>query len=334
MNSASPIMNPDLWRQPPTPKASHPAPLDQLTSSSISTQLLVSLSQPSTLQTVKRLPIDGVGLLRSELMLINEFEQRHPRRWLELGKRAELRQRMVDNICQFAQAFTPRPIRYRSLDLRSHEFLSWEGGPPPEQNPMLGLRGTFSYLVDPLLFNLELEALRQVQQLGYSNVQLILPFVRTVKEFVFCRQRIEAAGLFEVPQFQLWIMAEVPSVLFLLPDYIRAGAQGIAIGTNDLTQLILGVDRDQAVMATEFDLRHPAVMDAIRQIIQIAQQAGVPCSLCGEAPAHHPEIIASLVRWGVNSISVNPGALERTYRAIAQAEEQVTSKVSPASNVR
>ena len=199
---------------------------------------------------------------------------------------------------------------------------------------MLGLRGTFSYQVDPILFDLELEALRQVQQLGYSNVQLILPFVRTVEEFVFCRQRIEAVGLFQVPQFQLWIMAEVPSVLFLLPDYVRAGAQGVAIGTNDLTQLLLGVDRDQSLMATGFDTQHPAVMAAIGQIIRMAQQAGVPCSICGEAPARDPEMIAALVGWGVTSISVSPGALEQTYRAIAQAEKQVTSKISPASKVR
>ena len=333
-NTSSQIMNFHLWRQSPQPNAAQSTLLNKPSLPPIATQLLVSLSQLSTLEAIKRLPIDGVGLLRSELMLIDGFEQRHPKRWLETGKRAELLQRMVDNIRQFAQAFAPRPVRYRSLDLRSHEFLSWEGSPPAEQNPMLGLRGTFSYQVDPVLFDLELEALRQVQQLGSSNVQLLLPFVRTVEEFVFCRQRIEAAGLFEAPQFQLWIMAEVPSVLFLLPDYVKEGVQGVAIGTNDLTQLLLGVDRDQSMMATGFDQQHPAVMDAIAQIIRMAQQAGIPCSICGEAPARYPKMIASLVHWGVTSISVNPDALEQTYEAIAQAEKQVSSKVSQASNVR
>ena len=325
---------PPVWRQPPSQNTSQPTLADQTALPAITTQLLVSLSQLSTLQAIKDLPIDGVGLLRSELMLIDGFEQRHPKRWLELGKRDELRQRMIDHIRQFAQALAPRPVRYRSLDLRSHEFLSWEGSPPAEQNPILGLRGTFSYQVDPILFDLELEAFRQVQQLGYSNVQLILPFVRTVEEFVFCRQRIEAAGLFEVPQFQLWIMAEVPSVLFLLPDYVRAGAQGIAIGTNDLTQLMLGVDRDQAVMATGFKQQHPAVMGAIGQIIRMAQQAGVPCSICGEAPVQAPEMISALVGWGVTSISVHPSALEQTYRAISEAETQIISTKLPASNIR
>ena len=323
-----------LWRRS-LEQTSAPPPLwDKLTVPPIATQLMVSLSQPSTLETIKHLPVDGVGLLRSELMLIEGFEQMHPTRWLDTGKRAELLKNIAQRISQFAKAFAPRPIRYRSLDLRSHEFLAWEGSPPMEQNPMLGVRGTFSYQVDPRLFDLELEALRQVQQLGYSNIQLILPFVRTVEEFVFCRQRIESAGLFEVPHFQLWMMAEVPSVLFLLPDYIRAGVQGVAIGTNDLTQLLLGIDRDQSIMSTGFNQPHPAVMDAIAQIIRMARQSGVPSSICGEAPSHHPEMIASLVRWGVTSISVTPDALEQTYRAIADAEKQLNSALSQSSNVR
>ena len=118
-------------------------------------------------------------------------------------------------------------------------------------------------------------------------------------------------------------MAEVPSVLFLLPEYVRAGVQGISIGTNDLTQLLLGVDRDQGQMAAAFDERHPAVQAAIAQLIQQARQLNIPCSLCGQAPVNHPELVESLVRWGITSVSVEPEAVEATYWAIVRAERSL-----------
>ena len=124
-------------------------------------------------------------------------------------------------------------------------------------------------------------------------------------------------------QFQLWMMAEVPSVLFLLPEYVKAGVAGISIGTNDLTQLLLGVDREQGQLAKVFNERHPAVMSAIAQLIQMAKTAGIPCSICGQAPALYPEIIDQLVQWGITSISVEPEAVERTYQAIARAEQRL-----------
>jgi pyruvate, water dikinase len=215
-------------------------------------------------------------------------------------------------------------VFYRSLDLRSHESNALPGGETalPEVNPTLGLHGTFSYCLDPTLFDLELTALAQVQA-TYPNIHLLLPFVRTVEEFSFCRQRVQVAGLMNNPAFQLWIMAEVPSVLFLLPDYVRAGVQGIAIGTNDLTQLLFGIDRDHSVMASAFDAQHPVVRAAIAQLIQQAKQLGIPCSICGQAPSHDPALVEALVRWGITSISVDPVAFEATSRAIARAERQL-----------
>jgi pyruvate,water dikinase len=178
-------------------------------------------------------------------------------------------------------------------------------------------------LIDPTLFDLELAALKQVQAYGYSNVQLMLPFIRAVEEFTFCRRRVEQAGLTENPHFQLWIMAEVPSVLFLLPDYVKAGVQGISIGTNDLTQLLLAVDRDQERLGSTLDGRHPAVRRALQQLIQMAKQAGIPCSICGQAPAQYPELIDALVEWGITSISVDVNDVERIYNAIARAEQRL-----------
>jgi len=295
----------------------------------LSTGLMVNLSQPNLLTPVKALPVDGIGLLRSELMVLNLLEGQHPNRWLAQGREHELLNLWQEQITLFARALAPKPVFYRSLDWRAHEFPSLvdeslalaEPSSPP-QNSMLGLRGTFSYLQNPRLFDLELTALAAVQR-AHRNLHLILPFVRTVEEFVFCRRRVEQAGLTAFSQFQLWIMAEVPSVLFLLPDYVKAGVQGISIGTNDLTQLLLGVDRDQGQLAAAFDERHPAVMQALAQLIRAAREANIPCSLCGQAPVLYPELLDSLVRWGITSISVEPEAVDSTYAGIARAEQRL-----------
>jgi pyruvate, water dikinase len=289
----------------------------------IATELLVNLSQPSLIEQVQSLPVDGVGLLRSELMVLTILEGQHPSSWLSSGRKAELLERWCEQMMQFVRAFAPRPVFYRSLDWRSQELTSFSHNVPSSPQSMLGERGTFAYLQNSTVFELELEALAAIQQADYNNIHLILPFVRTVEEFSFCRQKVESAGLTQKPQFQLWIMAEVPSVLFLLPEYVKAGVQGISIGTNDLTQLLLGVDREQGELASSFDERHPAVMRAVAQLIGMAKSAGIPCSICGQAPALYPEIIQQLVEWGISSISVEPEAVERTYRAIARAEQKI-----------
>lgn len=289
----------------------------------IATQLLVNLSQSHSIEQVRNFPIDGVGLIRSELMVLKILEGQHPRSWLRSGRRTQLLERWSEEILQFVRSFNPRPVFYRSLDWRSHELPSLHRNSPSSSQSILGERGTFSYLQNPEIFELELEALAMIQQAGYSNINLILPFVRTVEEFSFCRGKVEEVGLDKVQKFQLWIMAEVPSVLFLLPEYIKMGVEGISIGTNDLTQLLLGVDREQGELATVFNERHPVIMAAISKLIQMAKDGGIPCSICGQAPVHYPEIIDKLVEWGITSISVESEALKRTYREIARAEKRL-----------
>ncbi|MEB3181950.1 MAG: putative PEP-binding protein [Nostocaceae cyanobacterium] len=307
-----------------------PTPVKQSTLPIIATQLLVNLSQPQLIEQVQSLPVDGVGLLRSELMAIALLEGQHPHSWIEQGRSDQLLERWSDTVLQFVRGFAPRPVFYRSLDWRSQELSSLKH--TPADSPLshqqqglsiLGERGTFSYFTNPAVFDLELAALVAVQQSGYHNFHLLLPFVRSLEEFRFCYQRIQTAGLTQIPQFQIWIMAEVPSVLFLLPDYIKAGVQGISIGTNDLTQLLLGVDREQGELGAYFNQRHPAVTGAIAQLIRMANHGGIPCSICGQAPTIYPEIIQDLVEWGISSISVDPEAVERTYNAIARAEQRL-----------
>ncbi|MGG6238412.1 putative PEP-binding protein [Nodosilinea sp. AN01ver1] len=287
----------------------------------LQTQVMINLSQTRQLTT---LPLDyasGIGLLRSEWLLLEVLDGRHPWDWVNQGQEAELQSRLVQQLEPILQALGSKPLRYRSLDLRSHEWQALQGSPPVEPNPMLGLRGTLSYEVDDRLFQVELGALAALQRAGYANLQLILPFVRTVEEAIACRQRIERAGLLDADGFVLWIMAEVPSVLFLLPAYAQAGIQGIAIGSNDLTQLLLAVDRDQPIMASAYDERHAVVRLAMAHLVQEAHRCGLMCSICGQAPVRHPELIADLVAWGIGSISVEAAALPFTLEAVWQAEQ-------------
>ncbi|NEO34115.1 MAG: response regulator [Symploca sp. SIO3C6] len=315
-----------LSKEVPNTKAILPSHHPNFNQFPIATQLLVNLSQPDSLEKIVGLPVDGIGLLRSELMMLNALENLHPSEWLRQGRQNELVERLTELIVQFAAALAPRPVLYRSWDWRSHEFQSLIGDPlasETEVNPIVGWRGTRRYLIDPSCFDIELAALRQVYSYGYTNLQLMLPFVRTVEEFNFCRRRAEQVGLTDNPHFKIWIMAEVPSVLLLLPDYVKAGVQGISIGSNDLTQLLLAVDRDQGQFGEVLDGRHPAVKRAIKQLIHLSKQDSIPCSICGQAPAQYPELIDSLVQWGITSISVDLNALESTYMAIARAEQRL-----------
>ena len=285
------------------------------------TQVMINLSQTRRLDTLPLDYADGIGLLRSEWLLLDVLDGRHPWDWVNRGHEAELQSRLVQQLEPILQILGSKPLRYRSLDLRSHEWQALQGSPPVEPNPMLGLRGTLSYEVDDRLFQVELGALATLQRAGYDNLQLILPFVRTVEEAIACRQRIERVGLLDSDGFALWIMAEVPSVLFLLPAYAQAGVQGIAIGSNDLTQLLLAVDRDQPTMASAYDERHLVVQLAMAHLVQEAHRCGLMCSICGQAPVRHPQLIADLVAWGIGSISVEAAALPFTLEAVWQAEQ-------------
>ncbi|MDJ0732969.1 MAG: PEP/pyruvate-binding domain-containing protein [Nostocaceae cyanobacterium] len=289
----------------------------------IVTQLLLNLSQNNLIEQALSLPVDGIGLLRSEMMAMGLLGDQHPQNWLAAGRKPQLLQSWYDLIIEFVRAFAPRPVFYRSLDWRSPQLASSHENLSSQPQSIAKERGTYSYLKNPELFELELAALAAVHKAGYKNIHLILPFVRTVEEFIFCRHKVESVGLTQVEQFQLWIMAEVPSVLFLLPEYVKAGVQGISIGTNDFTQLLLGIDREQEQLAQTFDQPHPALMAAIAQLIHMATDAGIPCSICGQAPALYPEMIESLVKWGITSISVEPEAVQRTYQAIARAEQRI-----------
>ncbi|HYM66401.1 MAG TPA: putative PEP-binding protein, partial [Patescibacteria group bacterium] len=301
------------------------------------TKLLVNLSEPSQVQETASLPVDGVGLLRAELMLIEALEGTHPRQLIEEGKTEEFVARMAEALGTFAAGFSPRPVTYRTTDFRTNEFRNLRGGErfePQEANPMIGYRGALRYIQEPEVFALEMQAVRRVWDAGHENFHVMLPFVRTASELERCRALVAESGLLRRRGFELWFMAVVPSVLFNLERYASIGIAGISIGSNDLTQLMLGADRDSEVLAATFDERDPAVVDYLSALIPRARALGLHTSICGQAPSVHPEYAELLVRLGIESISVSVDAVERTRRLIAAAEQRVLLDAARESGTR
>jgi pyruvate,water dikinase len=259
-------------------------------------------------------------------MVIEALEGKHPRLFIEEGRQGEFVDRMSEALSVFAAGFAPRPITYRTIDFRTNEFRGLEGGErfePEEANPMIGYRGALRYMREPDLIRLELDAIRRVWDAGHTNFHVMIPFVRTPRELAAARQAAEEAGLTSKPGFELWVMAEVPSVLFHLERYAELGAAGISIGSNDLTQLMLGADRDSGVVAEVFDERDEAVAEYLRLLISRANELGLHTSICGQAPSVHPEYAELLVRAGIEAISVNIDAVDRARKLIAAAERRV-----------
>jgi pyruvate,water dikinase len=290
------------------------------------TQVLVNLSEPSQVEHAAGLDVDGVGLLRAELMVLEALHGDHPRTLLAEGRGDEFVDAMAAGLTTFAAGFAPRPVTYRTIDFRTNEFRGLRGGDefePEESNPMIGYRGALRYTQEPDVFALELAALHRVWDAGHRNLHVMLPFVRTTRELARCRALIAESGLLDQPGFELWVMAEVPSVLFNLAEYAALGVAGISVGSNDLTQLLLGADRDNEVLAATFDERDPAVVAYLRQLIPRAHELGLRTSICGQAPSVHLEYAELLVRAGIDCVSVNMDVVDRTRALIAAAEQRV-----------
>lgn len=288
------------------------------------TKVYVNLAEPELAEAVAARDVDGVGLLRSEFMIAQIGE--HPRFILSQKRGDKFIEMLAQSIDVFARAFYPRPVVYRTTDFKTNEYRNLRGGhkyEEMEENPMLGYRGCSRYAQEPDVLKLEIEAIKRVRE-KHDNLWVMVPFVRFVSEMAEIKRIFEAEGLLQSPNFKLWMMAEVPSNVFLIEKFIEVGIDGISIGSNDLTQLILGIDRDNKKLAAKFDERNEAVLLAIEKIIKVSVSKGITCSICGQAPSVYPELTEKLVDWGITSVSVSPDMIDETRRIVAAAEAKLS----------
>ena len=285
------------------------------------TGVYVNLAEPDLADVIAARNVDGVGLLRAEFIVARIGE--HPRLMMAEGRREEYIQKIADSLLKFAAAFDPRPVIYRTTDFKTNEYRNLRGGDlyePEEENPMIGYRGAGRYIKEPDVFALEIEAVRRVRA-RHPNLHVMIPFVRTVDELVHTKSLLEQYGLRRGDNgFKLWMMAEVPSNVILLEEFIKVGIDGVSIGSNDLTQLVLGVDRDSAILADDFDERNEAVLRALETIVTTSARLGITCGICGQAPSVFPDLTAKLVEWGITSVSVSPDVINHTRRIVHEVE--------------
>jgi pyruvate,water dikinase len=286
------------------------------------TKVYVNLAQPDLAETVAARNVDGVGLLRAEFIMGQIGE--HPRYMISQNRSNEFIEKLYKGVNTIAKAFYPRPVVYRAADFKTNEYRNLKGGleyESVEENPMLGYRGASRYVREPDVFQLEIEAIKRVRQ-QYDNLYVMIPFVRTVNGMADCRKILQEQGLVGSKNFKLWMMVEVPSNIFLMEKFIDVGIDGISIGSNDLTQLILGTDRDSQKLSNIFDERNEAVLMAIEIAVTTAKKKGITCSICGQAPSVYPELTEKLVNWGITSVSVSPDMIDVTREIIANIESK------------
>ena len=309
------------------------------------TRVMLNVGNPGEAFRLAALPNDGVGLARIEFIIasvvrVHPLALLHPDRVRDPAARAEIDaltagyadrgeffvERLAEGVAMIAAAFHPKDVIVRLSDFKSSEYAGLVGGrdfEPEEGNPMLGFRGAFRYAHPSYrdAFALECRALRRVrEQMGLANVKLMIPFCRTPAEGRRVLDLLAAAGLVRgVNGLEVYVMAEIPANAILVDEF-AALFDGFSIGSNDLTQLVLGVDRDSELVAPEFDERNPAVLSMIGMIIDGARRAGRKVGICGQAPSDYPDMVRFLVDKGITSISLNPDAVVRGFEAVAAAE--------------
>ncbi|MCF6464655.1 phosphoenolpyruvate synthase [Clostridium sp. Cult2] len=293
------------------------------------TKIYMNLGEPSIIGRYKNLPFDGIGLMRTEFIFTN-LVGAHPMYLVKTGQGQLLIDKMAEGITMVAQEIYPKPIVVRLSDFRTNEFRGLKGGDevePIEANPMIGWRGVSRYISPDYEegFRLECRAMKKVrEEFGLENVWAMLPFVRTTWELKKVKKIMAEEGLVQDKGFKIWIMAEVPSVVFEAEEFAQM-VDGFSIGSNDLTQLVMGADRDSGILNNMgyFDERNEAVKRAISILIKAAHKYGKTISICGQGPSQYPEFAEFLVQEGIDSISVNPDTVAYTRRLVATVEQRM-----------
>jgi pyruvate,water dikinase len=310
------------------------------------TKVMLNVGNPEEAFALSFQPNDGVGLAREEFIISNAIKV-HPLALLDYERlddpvlKADIDRltmgytnkaqffvdRLAQGVAMIAAAFYPKDVIVRLSDFKSNEYADLLGGrryEPTEENPMLGFRGAARYY-DPRYrdgFALECQAMRKVRdEMGLTNVKLMIPFCRTVEEGRKVLAEMATHGLQQGERgLEVYVMCEIPSNVILAEAFAEI-FDGFSIGSNDLTQLVLGVDRDSAIVAHLFDERDPAVKSMIASVIKAAKARGRKIGICGQAPSDYPEFAQFLVEQGIESMSLNPDAVLKTLLAIAEIEQ-------------
>ncbi|MGC9049205.1 MAG: phosphoenolpyruvate synthase [Patescibacteria group bacterium] len=291
------------------------------------TKVYVNLAEPDRAEEVSKMNVDGVGLLRAEFIMAQIGI--HPKEFIKKNKEYVFINHLKNNLLKFVKAFNPRPVIYRATDFKTNEYRNLLGGKnyePHEENPMLGFRGASRYINQPDVFKMELEAVKKIWQLGYKNLHLMIPFVRLPWEIIKIKELVDQTGLTLFNDFKLWIMVEVPYCALNIDDFLKVGIDGVSIGTNDLSMMLLGVDRDNELISYIYDERYSGIIKIIQNVIERCLKHNVTVSICGQAVTDYQDILEPLVKAGITSVSVNPDAIERTRETIYQLEKKFVKR--------
>jgi pyruvate,water dikinase len=312
------------------------------------TKIMINLGNPEVAFKTSFLPNDGVGLARMEFIISESIKAHplallHPERVTDLAARNELGrltrgypdgatffvERLAEGIGTIAAAFYPKPVVVRMSDFKTNEYASLLGGAefePPEDNPMIGFRGASRY-ADPAYeegFELECRAMKRVRaEMGLTNVVLMIPFVRRVEEADRVLAKMAECGLRRGENgLEIYAMCEIPNNVILIDEFAKR-FDGFSIGSNDLTQLTLGVDRDNALIAFDYDERDPGVKTMIRLAVEGCRRNGIHSGLCGQAPSDYPDMAQFLVEVGIDSMSLNPDSVLKTTQSVLEVETRL-----------
>lgn len=291
------------------------------------TKIYMNLGDPGLADKYSSLPCDGIGLMREEFIWTTYIHE-HPLYLIKQGHPEIVVDSLAEAIRKVCQALAPRPVTLRFSDFKSSEYRDLKGGDefePVEPSALLGWRGASRYYSEKYIeaFKLECKAVKKVrEEYGLKNLNVMIPFCRTVDECEKVTKIMASEGLSRNPDFKVWLMAEIPANI-ILADKFNQYVDGYSIGSNDLTMLVLGCDRDNDTVAPIFDERNLAVRRAVAHLIETAHKAGKTVSICGQAPSVYPDFAEFLVRSGIDSISVNPDRVKFTKKMVAQVEQRI-----------
>ncbi len=289
----------------------------------VSTKVKVNVALPAAAEKAAETNADGVGLLRAEHMMTAKGE--HPAEYIRQDDDEGLVNAVKEGIRTVAEKFKGKPVWYRTFDARTDEFRQLKGGEnePEEDNPMLGWHGIRRDLDQPRLLKGQLKAIKELREEGLTNVGVMIPFTQHPSEFRNAKELAKEVGLEpESKDFEMGVMVETPASVWAIDEYIDEGIDFISFGTNDLTQLTLGVDRNNEHIQKLFTELHPAIIRELEHVIKKCRKAGVKTSICGQA-ASNPEMVRKLVRFGISSVSANIDAVEKIKDVVLLEEKNI-----------